>query len=267
MQEFLEIAKSDFMETFEGAWIFPILLLSVVCILWLEQDRVRKLMFGCLPLAYLVIYWCPLTGMLFMKILGEDVYWRILWLILPALTIPYAFCLILGRLTGIRRQGAFLGMLAVLVLGGKKVLSEEWFEDSTNVYKVPQYVVSVCDLLPENVHVLASNRLTPYLRMCDPTLTLEYARNALIFNGIDDVSDYDPVARLYKAVQEPEINVDYVGPLAREEGCTFLIFSSSRTYAGEWENYGYRKYADTDEFVIFVDVNYEEGQDTRKWED
>lgn len=265
MQDFFDIAKTDFAATFAGAWIFPILLVSTACIFLLGKDRAWKFMFGLLPLVFLGLYWCPVSGLLFMKLLGENVYWRILWLVLPAMTIPYAFCLVLGRLEGIRRQGVFLVMLAVLALGGKKVLSTEWFESSTNVWKVPQNVVAVCDLLPGNVHVLASNRLTPYLRLYDPTLTLEYARNALIFNGMDEV--YGPTANLYKAVQEPEIDVDIVGPLAREQGCTFLIFSISRTYAGDWEDYGYREYASTDEFRIFVDEAYEEGQDTRKWED
>lgn len=265
MQDFFEIAKTDFTATFEGAWIFPILLVSVVCIFRLEKDHIRKLLFGLLPLLLLGLYWCPVTGLLFMRILGENVYWRILWLVLPAMTVPYAFCLICGRLEGMRRQGAFLALLAVLAFGGKKVLSTEWFEPSTNVWKVPQNVVAVCDLLPGKVHVLASNRLTPYLRLYDPTLTLEYARNALVFNGMDEV--YGPTATLYKAVQEAEIDVDTVGPLAKEQGCTFLIFSVSRTYAGDWADYGYREYASTEEFRIFVDEAYEEGQDTRKWED
>lgn len=265
MQNFFDIAKTDFAATFEGGWIFPLLLVSMLCIFLLEKQYIRKWLFGLLPLVFLVLYWCPLTGLLFMKLLGENVYWRILWLIPPAMTIPYAFCLILGKLEGIRRQGAFLAMLAVLALSGKKVLSTEWFEDSTNAWKVPQYVVSVCDLLPGNVHVLASNRLTPYLRLYDPTLTLEYARNALVFNGMEEVDG--STAKLYKAVQESEIDVDIAGPLAQEQGCTFLIFSSSRTYTGDWSDYDYREYASTDEFVIFVDENYEEGLDTRKWED
>lgn len=265
MQEFLEIAKTDFTATFEGAWIFPLLLLCILFILWQEKDWTRKILIGILPLVFLFFYWCPATGLLFMKLLGENVYWRILWLILIAVTIPYAFCLLLKKLSGIKRQGVFLLLLGVIVLGGEKVLSNEWFETATNVYKVPQNVVAVCDLLPGNVHVLASNRLTPYLRLYDPTLTLEYARNALVFNGMEEV--HGPMAHLYKAVQEPEIDIDVVGPLAKEEGCTFLIFSSSRTYKGDWADYGYREYWSTDEFVIFVDEDYEEGQDTRKWEE
>ena len=97
MQGFLEIAKTDFSDTFSGAFIFPLLLAGIAVILLLEKDRMRKLLLGGLPLAMLFFYWCPLTGMLFMKLLGENVYWRILWLIPLAAVIPYAGCLLIGK--------------------------------------------------------------------------------------------------------------------------------------------------------------------------
>ena len=77
MQEFFTIAKTDFRDTFQGAWIFPLLLIVLVFIFWKEKDDMRRLLLGVLPLLFLFIYWCPLTGMLFMKLLGENVYWRI----------------------------------------------------------------------------------------------------------------------------------------------------------------------------------------------
>ena len=116
MQDFFTIAKTDFLDTFQGAWIFPLLLIVLVFILWKEKDDMRKLLLGVLPLLFLFIYWCPLTGMLFMKLLGENVYWRILWLILLAVLIPYGCCLLIGHLKGWLRQGAFLIGMAVIVL-------------------------------------------------------------------------------------------------------------------------------------------------------
>lgn len=263
MQEFFEIAKTDFMATFEGAWIFPLLLVSAAWILWQEKDWMRKLMLGVLPLAFLFIYWCPLTGLLFMKLLRENVYWRILWLISLAVTIPYACCLLLKKLHGIWRQGAFLVCMAVLALGGKKVLSTEWFEPSTNVYKIPQNVIEVCELLPGNIHAMVSNRLMPYIRMYDPTITLEYGRNALAYNSLED-SKHESI-KLYLEAQKSEIELSVLGPLAKKHGCTFLVLSNNRTYIGDWQDYGYEEYDSTDEFTIFVDTEYEKGQDTRKW--
>ena len=52
MQNFLEIAKTDFTDTFSGAWIFPMLLIGILWILWQEKDWMRKLLLGILPLVF-----------------------------------------------------------------------------------------------------------------------------------------------------------------------------------------------------------------------
>ena len=264
MQDFFSIAKTDFLDTFQGAWIFPLLLIVLIFIFWKEKDGMRKLLLGVLPLLFLFIYWCPLTGMLFMKLLGENVYWRILWLILIAVLIPYGFCLLIGRLKGWLRQGAFLIGMAVIVLCGTPLFKSEELQASTNDYKIPQNVVAVCDLLPGNVHALVSNRLMPYIRLYDPSITLEFGRNALAYNGIENPTGNQI---LYAEAQKEEIDVPALAPLAKEEGCTFLVFSNSHTYSDDWEAYGYKEYSHTDEFTIFVDTDYEEGQNTKKWED
>ena len=59
----------------------------------------------------------------------------------------------------------------------------------------------------------------------------------------------------------------FLPSLAKEEGCTFLVFSNSHMYSDNWESYGYKEYGHTDEFTIFVDTDYEEGQNTKKWEE
>ena len=144
------------------------------------------------------------------------------------------------------------------------LFKSEECQASTNDYKIPQNVVAVCDLLPGNVHALVSNRLMPYIRLYDPSLTLEYGRNILTYN----VREVDsPQAALYKATQEEEMDVAFVASLAKEEGCTFLVFSNSHMYSDNWESYGYKEYGHTDEFTIFVDTDYEEGQNTKKWEE
>lgn len=265
MRPFFEIAKADFLATFEGGSLFLIMLVCVGIILFKEESAERRLLLGGLPVIFLFLYWCPLTGIPLMKVLGEDTYWRILWLILPAAIIPYGACLALGYLKGNARYIGFAGIALVVVLGGKNILESEGFKASPNEYKIPQYVIDVCELLPSNVHVLASNRLTPYLRLYDTSLTLEYARNALALNGTEEVEG--AMENLYLEVQKPEIDVSIAGPLAKEEGCTFLVLSSTRTYLGNWEDYGYEYFGETEEFTIFVDQDYTEGEDTTKWEE
>ncbi len=255
MQEFFKIAKADFLQTFGGAFLFPVLLLCIIWIFRREKDWMKKILLCILPLVFLFLYWCPLTGLLFMKLLGENVYWRILWLLPMAVTIPYACCLLLKRLYGIKRQCVFLALLAAVALSGKGVLSEEWFEPSLNAYKIPQNVIDVCEVLPSNIHAMVSNRLMPYIRMYDPTITLEYGRNSLGYNGITETESLEQI--LYLEAQKSEIDLSILAPLAKEAGCAFLVFSNNRTYIGDWADYGYREYGNTDEFVIFADEDYE----------
>lgn len=265
MQEFFDIAKTDFMDTFGGAWLFPLLAVAALWILWQEKDLTRKLLLGALPLIFLLLYWCPLTGILFMKILGENVYWRILWLLLPAATIPYGGCLLLKKLTGLRRYGAFLLCLAGIVLCGKNLLSEEWFEPSTNVYKIPQYVVEVGELLPDHVHAMVSNRVMPYIRMYNPTITLAFGRNALIWNGMEAPVYHDHM--LYLEAQKEEIDLDVLIPLAEEMEIEFFVFSNNRTYLGEWEAYGYKLYGSTNDFNIYARADWSGKEPTERWKE
>lgn len=259
MQEFFDIAITDFTDTFEGAFLFPVLLTAALFILWQKKDLTRKLLLGALPLVFLLLYWCPLTGILFMKILGENVYWRILWLLLLAVTIPYGGCLLLKKFTGIRRQGMFLLCMAGLIVCGKELLSQEWFEPSTNVYKLPQYVIEVGELLPDHVHGIVSNRLLPYIRMYNPTITLEYGRNALAYNGIEETDSHEQM--LYLEAQKKEMDLGVLIPLAEEVQVDFFVFSNNRTYIGEWEDYGYEHYGSTDEFDIFFRKGYEAAEE------
>lgn len=47
MQDFFTIAKTDFLDTFQGAWIFPLLLIVLVFIFWKEKDDMQKTAAGC----------------------------------------------------------------------------------------------------------------------------------------------------------------------------------------------------------------------------
>ena len=102
----------------------------------------------------------------------------------------------------------------MIVLCGTPLFKSEEFQASTNDYKIPQNVVAVCDLLPGNVHALVSNRLMPYIRLYDPSITLEFGRNALAYNGIENPTGNQI---LYAEAQKEEIDVPALAPLAKRK--------------------------------------------------
>ena len=175
-------------------------------------------------------------------------------------TDPYGFCLVIGKLKGWMRQWISGWYGSDRTVWDTPLLKSEEFQASTNDYKIPQNVVAVCDLLPGNVHALVSNRLMPYIRLYDPSITLEFGRNALAYNGIENRQEIRSFMQKHRRKR-----LMYRHWLHwQKEGCTFLVFSNSRTYSDDWEAYGYKEYGHTDEFTIFVDTDYEEGQNTKK---
>ncbi len=72
MQNFLEIAKTDFSDTFSGAFLFPVLMIGILWILWKEKDWLRKILLGVLPLVFLFFYWCPVTGIVLYENIGRE---------------------------------------------------------------------------------------------------------------------------------------------------------------------------------------------------
>ena len=159
------------------------------------------------------------------------------------------------KFNGIKRHVIFLICMIVVMLGGKSVLSEEWFLPSTNAFKIPQNVIEVCELLPDHIHAIVSNRLMPYIRMCNPTITLEYGRNALAYNGIEDTESHEQL--LYLEAQKENVDLNILLPLAREVNVEFFVLSNSHTYRGKWEDYGYGEYGRTGEFTIFAYIKCE----------
>ena len=103
---------------------------------------------------------------------------------------------------------------------------------------------------------MVSNRLMPYISQCDPTITLEYGRNALSYNGITETESEEQI--LYLEAQKTEIDLSILLPLARKAEISFLVFSNNRIYLGNWEDYGYQEFGRTDEFVIYSDMRYNE---------
>ena len=55
MQDFFEIARTDFAAAFEGAWMFPVLLFSVLWILLKERDKLKKLLLCGVPALFLFL--------------------------------------------------------------------------------------------------------------------------------------------------------------------------------------------------------------------
>ena len=70
MLEFFETAKTDFLATFEGAWIFPILLAAIIWILIKGKRLDQKNSFWNTSVGFFVPVLVPVVGAFVYQIVG-----------------------------------------------------------------------------------------------------------------------------------------------------------------------------------------------------
>lgn len=123
----------------------------------------------------------------------------------------------------------------------------EWAE---NAYHIPQEVINVCDIMePEEGKVKAAVpwEMFQYVRQYSAKIEMPYGREYILFDWADR-------SELFHALTEDIINPEKAAELARQDGCLYIVLAETKPIDGTLEEYGYEKYAETDGYVIYMDM-------------
>ena len=102
----------DYMGT---GWIIGFFIVAVVYLFFTETDKAKRLLFIYIPVVLLLIYFNPLFCKLLYTVIGDEIYYRILWLIPVTMVLAYGITVFYQRIRGWRGKG-FLLLAAMLVM-------------------------------------------------------------------------------------------------------------------------------------------------------
>ena len=89
-------------------------LVSLIYLFFKEKNKANRLLFVYVPTVTLLIYFCPLWAWVVYRVIGEDLYWRFLWLLPVVPVIAYAAVKAVQMLD--RKIQPFAGTLAALIM-------------------------------------------------------------------------------------------------------------------------------------------------------
>ena len=146
------LASLDAWQKYWGNGFYVYLLLAA-CLYFLVFGRKKersRILSGYI-VVFLAVFFCPVTAYIIQKCIGRSVYWRLLW-ILPAVPlIAYAgTCLI--KKVGASRPRQYILLIfiaAVLAFCGTGLNKDGFYKKVQNVQKIPDEVVSICNLINE----------------------------------------------------------------------------------------------------------------------
>ena len=226
--------------------------LLVLIYLWFaEKDRRMRVLFLYVPLTLLILYFNPLFARLIYAGVGDEIYYRILWLLPVTVVIAYATVSIYGRIKG-RKKYWFALLSAVLVtISGSCVYASPHFQRAENLYHMPQAVVDICDAIQvEGREVMAvfPKEMLSYVRQYTPLVCMPYGREMLVDRWNMD----NP---LYDAMEAEVLDMDVILPLAQSYSSHFVIVPENKMITGDPEQYGFFLIDHIDGYVIYQDTS------------
>lgn len=241
MKEILTIFQN-----YTGSGFLTILYLLTLLYLWTAEKNstIRAILVYGASIIQL-LFFCPVFYYGY-ELLDQGTYYRILWVLPMTITIAYASVKILGRYP----VGSMIIGLAVIVISGKYVYSNEYISLAENAYHIPQEVIEVCDLImpeedEERVTGVFPDSLIHFVRQYSSRIKMVYGRDYLAPDWI--YGDHP----LRKVMNQEEIRISELVRLATEEKCQYIIVERNKELIGNFEKLKVFKIGETDNYDIY----------------
>lgn len=222
-------------------------LLAVLYLFFHEKRKPQRILFVYAPVIVLLLFFNPLFANLFYSLVGEEIYFRICWLLPIIAVIAYSVVVISDRLKGKTAVCFVTVSLILAVFSGKLVYSSPLYSRAENIYHVPDSVVHICDSIAvpgREVMAVFPEELLLYVRQYSPVVCMPYGREVLM--GVQD--------DLYSAMESDTIDMEILVPLAREKACHFVVLRQEQKLAGKPEAYDWELVLETDGYAVYRDT-------------
>ena len=236
----------EIFQKYMGTGLMLIWFLLALVYLYLHEKRKSfRILLIYAPVILLLAFFNPIFYRLFEKLVGNEIYFRLVWLLPVTVVIGYAAVLVCAALKG-RAKGVFaIAAIAVLMISGKLVYTNPLFSRAENPYHVPQAVVDICDAIEvEGREVMAAfpQEFLLYVRQYSPLVCMPYGRE--VFNYHDE---------LYGVIMSDEPDVEKLAALAKQDLCHYVILEAGKVSQAEMEQYSYELFDVIGGYDIYKD--------------
>lgn len=206
---------------------------------------------------FFAVFFCPLTAKIIIKYcVGALVYWRMFWILPIPTVIAYGFALRL-KMEDVKwkRVVGMAGMCLVIVVTGSRIYTSENFIKAENLYKLPQDVIDVCDIINDDAHkhkidekkAVVVNELLPYIRQYDGSIKMPYGRNALK----NEKGQSKNGRKIFTLMSDPQVDFERLAKRSKKEQCNYLVYYKTEPENESLKNAGYERIGESSAYVVY----------------
>lgn len=230
-------------------------LLSLIYLFLKEERKPVRILFLYVPLILLLLFFNPLFARVMGIYLGDEIYYRILWLLPVTPVLAYTALQISLGLKGKKRMLFTVGAVLLTVVSGGYIYQNPFFSKAQNLYHVPDSVVHICDAIEiegREVTAVFPLDMVQYVRQYSPVICMPYGREILV----ESWNEWATQNELCDAMEAEVIKASEVGKYAREQHCVYIVIPETKEILGNFEETGYREFARMDGYVIYKDLEF-----------
>lgn len=218
-------------------FMLGIYLISAVYLFAAEKKKNIRIYLLYVPMGILILFFNPLFAKLVYSFVGDEIYYRVLWLLPVIVTVAYAAVKLIQSQKSRIRAAVFAAVLCILVLGGSFVYKNPYFGRAENIYHMPKEVVEICDAIRvEGREVMAAFPLEmlQYVRQYAPYVCMPYGREMTVDRWVIWHAD-----ELYSEMNQETYDADKIARLAKERLCHYVILDEEKEIEGQFEDFDY----------------------------
>lgn len=235
-------------------------LVSLVYLFLREERKQVRILFVYVPVVLLLLFFNPCFFMLISVYMGDEIYYRILWLLPMTVVIAYTCTTIHGRLAGKKRSAFAVLAMLLMIASGRWIYSNTFFARAENLYHVPDSVVHICDAIElpgREVTAVFPLDMVQYVRQYSPVVCMPYGRE-IIVRSWNEWAIHNP---LCDAMEAEQTSASELCSLAREQSCIYIVLPVEKTISGNMQDEGYELFVETDGYRVYKDVYFEDFHD------
>lgn len=231
-------------------------LVSVIYLFLREEKKQIRILFVYVPVIVLVLFFNPLFARLMSTYMGDEIYYRILWLLPVTPVLAYSFVHVCVTFQGKKRLAFTLTAAFLAVVSGSFIYSNPFFARAENLYHVPERVTRICDAIEipgREVTAVFPLDMVQYVRQYSPVVCMPYGREILV----EEWNEWAIQNELCDVMESDVIEAAELGRLAREQSCIYIVLPEEKKLTGSLREADYEEFFRADGYVVYKDARFE----------
>lgn len=232
--------------------IVGLYLASILYLYKNEQNKNNRIFLIYMPLVVMVLFFNPLFISFIHALVGDEIYYRFLWLLPMSITLSYVIVKLINKQREHQRKFSLIFILVGLMFSGTFIYKNQLFSIIENEYHMPQSVVDICDYIHvegREIKGIFPDEMLAYVRQYDATIHMPYGREMLI-----DEWAFFHQPLLYNLMNEEVYDITQIAPLAKALGCHYLILIDTKEIIGSMEEFEYIYRINIEGYDIYQDT-------------